>query len=105
MPTDCHRIRKPLSRRFPIGIDQKHGREPERAVAYRLVAKRTSLSRAGRHPPLWDTLSFRLGQSAPYTVTVKIGGINRGTGLLPPGIIQPTGIDSVESQFVKAAPV
>ena len=39
-------------------------------------------------------------QSAPSPLGVEVRAVNRRAGLLPPGLIQPTGVDAVESEFV-----
>jgi hypothetical protein len=31
---------------------------------------------------------------------VEIGSVYRRTGLLPPGLIEPAGVDAIETEFV-----
>jgi hypothetical protein len=50
--------------------------------------------------PVRSAVFARLGQGAPYTVGVEVLGVDRRTGLLPPGLVQPAGIDAVKAQLV-----
>src|ERR1700730_1329524 len=42
----------------------------------------------------------RFVQAAPHTVGVEVLGVDRRTGLLPPGLVQTAGIDAIKAQFV-----
>jgi hypothetical protein len=50
--------------------------------------------------PFWGPIFGGLSQSTPYTLGIEILGIDRGAWLLPPGFIQPTGIDTIKAQFI-----
>src|SRR3954464_70324 len=50
--------------------------------------------------PLRRALPPRLGQRAPDALGVEVGGVDRGAGLLPPGLVQPAGVDAVEAELV-----
>ena len=41
----------------------------------------------------------RFVQAAPDTVGVEVLGVDRRTGLLPPGLVQTAGIDAIKAQF------
>jgi hypothetical protein len=50
--------------------------------------------------PFRSAFLFSLGQSTPHTLGVEVLGIDWCAGLLPPGLLQPSGIDAVEAQFI-----
>src|SRR6476646_2224523 len=50
--------------------------------------------------PFRSTFLFSLGQSTPHTLGVEVLGIDWCAGLLPPGLVQPSGIDAVKAQFI-----
>jgi hypothetical protein len=45
-------------------------------------------------------LLLRVGETAPKRGGIKVGSVDRSAGLLPPGIIQATSVDRVESKLV-----
>src|SRR5437868_10427097 len=45
-------------------------------------------------------ISGSLGKRAPHTCSVKVFGINRSGGLLPPRFLNTARIDSIESKLV-----
>jgi hypothetical protein len=50
--------------------------------------------------PLGRAFPFRLGQRVSHAVGFEILGVDRGAGLLPPGLVEPAGIDAIEPEFV-----
>ena len=50
--------------------------------------------------PFWSTFLFSLGQSTPHTLGVEVLGVDWCAGLLPPGLVKPSGIDAVKAQFI-----
>ena len=55
----------------------------------------------GRAPPLRLALADGLGQGAAYAGSIEIGAVNRGAGLLAPGLREGAGIHAVESELVQ----
>ena len=50
--------------------------------------------------PFWGPIFGGLSQSTPHTIGIEVLGINWRAWLLPPGFIQPSGIDSIKTQFI-----
>ena len=50
--------------------------------------------------PLRFTFFARVRQSLANAFGVKVRGIDRRAGLLPPRFVQPAGIDAIESKFI-----
>src|SRR6266446_3529944 len=49
--------------------------------------------------PFRSAVLARFVQAAPHTVGVEVLGVDRRTGLLPPGLVQTAGIDAIKAQF------
>ena len=49
--------------------------------------------------PFRSAVFARFVQAAPHTVGVEVLGVDRRTGLLPPGLVQTAGIDAIKAQF------
>ena len=49
--------------------------------------------------PFRSAVVARFVQAAPHTVGVEVLGVDRRTGLLPPGLVQTAGIDAIKAQF------
>ena len=49
--------------------------------------------------PFRSAVFARFVQAAPHTVGVEVLGVDRRTGLLPPGLVQTAGIDAIKVQF------
>jgi len=41
------------------------------------------------------------GQSPPHALGIEVVGIDWCAGLLPPGLIQTSGIDAIKAKFIK----
>src|SRR4029077_4588737 len=52
-----------------------------------------------RAAPFRSEAFARFVQAAPHTVGVEVLGVDRRTGLLPPGLVQTAGIDAIKAQF------
>ena len=50
--------------------------------------------------PLGRAISLRFGKCPPYAFSVEVLGVNWSAGLLLPGVIKPTSVNSIESEFV-----
>jgi hypothetical protein len=50
--------------------------------------------------PLWFSLSARLGQRASNTTCIEVFCVDRRTRLLAPGLIEATGINTIESKLI-----
>ena len=51
--------------------------------------------------PLRLAVRARLGQRPPDALGVIVLGVDRGAGLLPPGLVQAPGVDAVEPQLIE----
>ena len=49
--------------------------------------------------PFRSAVFARFVQAAPHTVGVEVLGVDRRTGLLPPGLAQTASIDAIKAQF------
>src|SRR5260221_13376967 len=49
--------------------------------------------------PFRSAVFARFVQAEPHTVGVEVLGVDRRTGLLPPGLVQTAGIDAIKAQF------
>jgi hypothetical protein len=49
--------------------------------------------------PFRSAVFARFVQAAPHTVGIEVLGVDRRTGLLPPGLVQTAGIDAIKAQF------
>src|SRR3989442_12717188 len=52
--------------------------------------------------PLGRAVSPRLGKCSAHAFSVEIRAVHGSAGLLLPGIIEPAGINSIESEFLDA---
>ena len=50
--------------------------------------------------PFRSAVFVGLRQSTPHALGVAVLGIDRCAGLLPPGLVQPSGIDAIKAQFI-----
>jgi hypothetical protein len=46
------------------------------------------------------SLSARLGQRASNTICIEVCGVNRRPRLLAPGLVEATGVNTVESKLI-----
>ena len=51
-------------------------------------------------PPLGLSLSDRLGQRASNTTGIEVFCVNRRTRLLAPGLVEATGVNTIESKLI-----
>jgi hypothetical protein len=49
--------------------------------------------------PFRSAVFARFVQAAPHTVGVEVLGVDRRTGLLPPGLVQTASIDAIKAQL------
>jgi hypothetical protein len=66
-----------------------------------------SSSRSGETPrtvggaaPIWSPFFAGLTQSTPHPVGIEVLSIDWRAGLLPPRLIEPSGIDSGKAEFI-----
>ena len=78
----------------------QHRTRSRRAASFALSGRGETTGAIRGAAPFRSAFLVGLGQSTPHTLGVEVLGIDWCAWLLPPGLVQPSGIDAVKAQFI-----